>query len=53
MNRILALQEMETKFISDLMGDSNQSNHCSSDSNDCSSQSISCPLDPNPFAEEW
>lgn len=43
MNRILALQEMSTKFVSDLMGNSNESNHCSSESTGCSSQSIKCP----------
>lgn len=53
MNRILALQEMSTKFVSDLMANSNQSNHCSSESTmGCSSQSISCE-EHNGFALEW
>lgn len=52
MNRILALQEMSTKFVSDLMGNSNESNHCSSESSGCSSQSIKCPENDG-FALEW
>lgn len=51
MNRILALQELGTKFI-ELQTLSSRSNHCSSESHDCSSQSISCP-DNDGFALEW
>lgn len=55
MNRILALQELSTRFVTDVMAASNKSHECSSESTGgCSSQSIGCPKDDTGFASlEW
>lgn len=54
MNRILALQQMSTTFVSDGMANSDESVKCSSASTTgCSSQSINCgPMDDS-FALDW
>lgn len=43
MDRILALQGLTgSPFGPAALGDSNQSNHCSSSTSECSTQSIGC-----------
>lgn len=50
MKRILALQGLTGTPFGPLMGDSNQSNHCSSETTACSTQSMGCAKDDNPLA---
>lgn len=49
MNRILALQGLSGTPFGPLMGNSGESNYCSSETTHCSTQSAGCLKDDNPL----
>ena len=54
MNRILALQGLTGSPLgSPMLGDSNQSNQCSSETSACSTQSAGCGKPPMLYALAW